>query len=160
MRAPLALAATCMAVSAALLLSACGGSKGDNNKVKDVSSATPTTSPATTTPSASPSASGVKRPTITLPSDAKDVFEDQHTGDPVKDAILADNEGFVRAVDDGIFKGSGTTDALTFYSAGLTNVTAIHGLDGPVDRHLEVFARNGVKTVVIAFANSGGAAFD
>ncbi|MFG1806242.1 hypothetical protein [Streptomyces sp. NPDC049040] len=125
MRAPIALAATCVTVSAVLLLTACGGdSKNDGDKITDVSTGkAPSSAPAPTTTSASPSASGVARPTITLPADVKDVFEGGTTGDAVKDAILADNQGFVMAVDDGFVKGSGTTDALVFYSTGkgLTN---------------------------------------
>ncbi|MFI0897037.1 hypothetical protein [Streptomyces sp. NPDC020983] len=132
MRAPLALAATCVAVSAALALSACGGSKKSDDKIKDQGTDVSTSAPAPTTTSAAPSptAPGVKRPVITLPSDAKDVFEDEHTGDPVKDAVLADNAGYVLATDEGIFKGK-TTENLGFYATekGLANaITYVQGV--------------------------------
>ncbi|WP_031524862.1 hypothetical protein [Streptomyces sp. NRRL F-5123] len=132
MRAPHALAATCVAVSAALLLSACGGSKKDDGKIKDPGTDVSTSAPAPTTTSAAPSptAAGVKRPTITFPADAKDVFDGGTTGDPVKDAVLADNQGFISSVDDGFLRGSSSTDALGFYAIGkgLTNsITYIQG---------------------------------
>jgi hypothetical protein len=132
MRAPHALAATCVAVSAALALSACGGSKKSDDKIKDPGTDVSTSAPAPTTTSAAPSPTpaGVKRPVITLPSDAKDVFEDEHTGDPVKDAVLADNAGYVLATDEGVFKGK-TTQSLGFYATekGLANaITYVQGV--------------------------------
>jgi hypothetical protein len=128
MRAPLALAIACATASAVLLLAACGGGSNDSDKIKDVSTGTaPASAPATTTAAA---ATGPARPAIAFPSDAKDVFEGEHTGDATKDAILADNEGFVRAVDEGLFKGSTSTGALGFYSTGkglMSSITYIHG---------------------------------
>ncbi|NUP39362.1 MAG: hypothetical protein HOY76_20685 [Streptomyces sp.] len=122
MRAPIASAATCTTLTAILALSACGGS----DKAQDRPTGTGTrtsTSPVTTTsatpPSPSPTAS--VRPAITLPPDAKDVFEDRHTGDPVKDAVLADNEQWVMAVDDGLIQGTAATKPLGFYTAGIAN---------------------------------------
>ncbi|WP_031524857.1 hypothetical protein [Streptomyces sp. NRRL F-5123] len=137
MRAPHALAATCVAVSAALLLSACGGSKKDDGKIKDPGADVSTSAPAPTSSSAAPSptAAGVKRPTITLPSDAKDVFEDEHTGDPVKDAVLADNAGYVLAMDEGVFKGT-TTDNLGFYATEKGLANAISYVQGVHDKGL------------------------
>ncbi|WP_031519882.1 hypothetical protein [Streptomyces sp. NRRL F-5123] len=125
MRAPQALA--CVAVSAALLLSACGGSKKDDGKIKDPGTDVSTSAPAPTTTSAAPSptAAGVKRPTITFPADFKDVFEGGKTGDPVKDAILADNQGYVTAIDDAVIQGSTHTDALEFYSTGKASTNAV-----------------------------------
>jgi len=136
MRAPIALAATCVTVSAVLLLTACGGdSKNDGDKITDVSTGkAPSSAPAPTTASASPTATGVGRPTITLPADVKDVFEGGTTGDAVKDAILADNQGFVMAIDDGVVKGSGTTDALVFYSSGKGLTNSITYIKGFVDK--------------------------
>jgi len=50
-----------------------------------------------------------------FPSDAKNVFEDQTTGDRTKDAVLADSSLGVNSVDDAIFQGSVDTEALGFY---------------------------------------------
>ncbi|MGW5351500.1 hypothetical protein ACWERV_13445 [Streptomyces sp. NPDC004031] len=137
MRAPHALAATCVAVSAALVLTACGGSKKDDGKIEDPGKDVTTSAPAPTTTSAAPSptASGAKRPVITLPSDAKDVFEDAHTGDPVKDAVLADNAGYVLAMDEGVFKGT-TTENLGFYATEKGLANAISYVQGVHDKGL------------------------
>lgn len=138
MRAPHALAASCVAVSAALLLAACGGgsNKGDD-KIKDPGTDVSASAPAPTTASATPSptAAGVKRPTITLPPDAKDVFEGTETGDPVKDAILADNAGYVLAMDEGVFKGK-TTGNLGFYATEKGLANAISYVQGVHDKGL------------------------
>jgi DNA primase len=42
-------------------------------------------------------------------------------------------------------------DALTFWSAGLTSVTASYGVNGFTAEHLEVFRARGVKRVLIAY---------
>ncbi|MBA3854708.1 MAG: DNA primase, partial [Gemmatimonas sp.] len=42
-------------------------------------------------------------------------------------------------------------DAMTFWCAGYRNVTAAYGVEGLTDDHLAVFARCGVKRVLIAF---------
>ncbi|WP_031524872.1 hypothetical protein [Streptomyces sp. NRRL F-5123] len=138
MRAPHSLAATCVAVSAALLLSACGGSKKDDGKIKDPGADVSTSAPAPTSSSAAPSptATGVKRPTITsFPADAKDVFEDQHTGDATKDAVLADNQQWVMALDDGIFQGTAATKALSFYTVGPANDTVTLYVNGYLSKN-------------------------
>jgi hypothetical protein len=119
MRVPITLA-TAVTASAVMLLSACGGDSTSSDKIPKVDTGSPSTSAsASVVASASPTATvSAGRPTITFPSYAKDVFEGQHTGDPVKDAVLADNEQFVRSVDDAIFQGSTKTAALGFYSTG------------------------------------------
>lgn len=86
------------------MLSACGGS--------------PSTAPTSTSPSA-PAAVTAGRPTITFPADAKDVFEDQHTGDTTKETILADKVKWIESLDDAIFRGTTGTQALGFYATGM-----------------------------------------
>ncbi|MBI2390063.1 MAG: toprim domain-containing protein [Deltaproteobacteria bacterium] len=45
-------------------------------------------------------------------------------------------------------------DALTFYAHGQTNVTAVHGLDGPTEDLVEVVKGYSVERVLIAFRRS------
>jgi len=117
MRVSIALAATCVTTSAVLMMSACGsGDSNDSDKIQSGETNSTSTSPSA---SASPTVTApAGRPTITFPTYAKNVFEDQHTGDPVKDAVLADNEQWVDSVDDAIFRGATNTEALGFYSTG------------------------------------------
>ncbi|CAL9446831.1 hypothetical protein [Streptomyces sp. enrichment culture] len=104
---------TTLAVTTALTLTACGSDdtdasvKGSDKQTEDESA-----SPAPT-PTASASSG---RPTITFPSDAKNIFEYEKTGDVAKDAALRDSTLSVNAVDEAIFKGSTDTEALGFYN--------------------------------------------
>lgn len=103
---------------ALILLTACGGGGGDKSSDKiQVDTDSPSTAPTSASPSATVTAAA-GRPTITFPADVKDVFEDQHTGDATKDAILADNAESVRSVDDAIIQGTTHTKALEFYNIG------------------------------------------
>jgi DNA primase len=45
-------------------------------------------------------------------------------------------------------------DALSFWCAGFRNVTAIAGLDGPLDEHAAAFVKAGVAQVMLAFRRS------
>jgi hypothetical protein len=117
MRVSIALASTCVATSAVLMLSACGGSSSNGSDKIQGNTNSPSTAPTSASPSATAAVAG--RPTITFPADAEDVFEDQHTGDATKDAILADNAEWVKSLDDAIFRGSTGTAALGFYATGM-----------------------------------------
>ncbi|WP_328377234.1 hypothetical protein OHB13_13320 [Streptomyces sp. NBC_00440] len=102
------------ATAGIFLLVGCSGNGGsdNSNKIKGAEAAPHSASPSA---SASP---GVQRPKITLPSSTKNVFEGQHTGDPKKDAVLADNARMVNSEDDAISRGKTDTPALDFYSTG------------------------------------------
>jgi hypothetical protein len=103
--------------AAALLLTGCGD--GTDSADKGANSATPSASV-----SASALSEGVERPVIKLPKDVTEVFEDDRTGDPRKDAVLADNEERIKAVTEAITVDSEQHPALEFYSAGDALITA------------------------------------
>jgi len=126
-------AATALAATAALLLTACGGG-GDNNKGNDKIAGANAGSGKSASPSASAS-SATDRPKITFPSDAKNVFEDQKTGDATKDAVLADSAMSVSSMDDAIFKGSTDTKALGFYNADKGLNAAITFVQGYINKN-------------------------
>lgn len=114
MRRHRSLFSTTAALAAALLLAACGGTDdGANGERIEGADDGPSKSP-----SPSPSAPDVERPEITFPENAKNIFEDQETGDPTKDAVLADNAQWVNSMDDAIFHGTLDRPALRFYSRG------------------------------------------
>lgn len=117
-RRPTLLAALALTATAALTLSACGSDDSpskDKDKDNDKIAGADTGGEKSASPSADAPDSG-GRPKITFPSDAKNVFEGDKTGDPVKDAVLADNALGVNAVDEAIFQGSTDTKALGFYN--------------------------------------------
>ncbi|WP_217163634.1 hypothetical protein [Streptomyces sp. AC512_CC834] len=128
-RRPTLIAATLTAV-AALSLSACGGgddtSEG-NDKIAGADTGGDSAASASPSVSASDSA---KRPTIELPSDVKDVFTPEKTGNPVEDAILRDNAELVRALDAAIVAQDPHLPALEFYTEGEGAVAAEKWVQG------------------------------
>jgi hypothetical protein len=128
------MAAAGMTAASLVLLTACGGGGGDNgsDKIQTTQTSTPSA-----TASASPAASAtpaVKRPVITLPADAKNVFEDQHTGDPTRDTVLVDEAQGVTSVYAAIAEGKAHTPALEFYNSGKALGAAVDFIQGWVDK--------------------------
>ncbi|MFG3078156.1 hypothetical protein [Streptomyces sp. NPDC048225] len=115
-RRPTLITALTLTAVAALTLSACGSddSSGDNDKITgaDTSSASPSVSP---TVSESPEAA---RPKIELPADLSYKFEWPKTGDKDKDAVLADGEQSIKAVDLAIVNQDALDKAYLYYYEG------------------------------------------
>ncbi|MFE0203323.1 MULTISPECIES: hypothetical protein [Streptomyces] len=130
-RRPARLAALTLTAAAALTLSACGGDDSSSDgKDKIAGADTGDKASASPTPSES-TAEGA--PEITFPSDAKNVFEGEKTGDAQKDAVLAANTLSVNAVDEAIFEGSTDTKALGFYNADKALSSSITYVQGYID---------------------------
>ncbi|MGA5523343.1 hypothetical protein [Streptomyces pseudogriseolus] len=110
-RRPTILTALALTAAAALTLSACGSDHGEAGGTE----AERGNKPASPSTSADPSPD---RPEIRLPADLKLTFEGGETGDPVKDAILADNAERMRAVDAAITGTDPEGKALAFYNTG------------------------------------------
>lgn len=120
-RRPL-LTVTALCAVAAFSLSACGGGDDASDDKADKPVAGADTSGGSS-PSASagpsPSASAVPgRPKIELPADLTYDFEWPKTGDAKKDAVMADTQQFIRAVDLAITRQKPTDPAYRFYSEG------------------------------------------
>ncbi|ANB08300.1 hypothetical protein SAM40697_4342 [Streptomyces ambofaciens] len=123
-RRPTLLAALTLTTAAALTLSACGsddGPSGDNDKIAGAD----TGGEKSASPSPSAESPGEGRPKIELPSDLKLVFEGGETGDPVKDAVLADSAERMRAVDAAIAGTDRDKEALGFYNTGKAREAAV-----------------------------------
>ncbi|WP_395575316.1 hypothetical protein [Streptomyces sp. BK79] len=112
---PTTIAAAALTAAVTLLLSGCGGSDGEDSG-KDGIAGADTGASASASPSPSASEDDIDRPEIKLPSDVKNVFEGGETGDPVKDAVLADNERRVNSIDEAIVVDAEKHPALEFYS--------------------------------------------
>ncbi|WAL96448.1 hypothetical protein [Streptomyces sp. Je 1-369] len=120
------LATSTLTACTALVLSACGGSGADEDNGKIAGADTGTKKSASPSPSAT--ADGIDRPEIKLPADMKNAFEGRETGDAVKDAILADNERRINAVDAALASGDLKHSAIAYYTTdraltGLTEYT-------------------------------------
>ncbi|MQS06910.1 hypothetical protein [Streptomyces alkaliphilus] len=113
-------------ITALALLTACGGSDPtdgtDGNAAPIKGADTPDTE--AEEKSEEPEAptteneDGIERPEIVLPDDMVNVFEDTETGDPEKDAILADLQRFINAVDLAVAESDPHHEAVLFYGTG------------------------------------------
>jgi hypothetical protein len=134
-RRPLPVAAA-LAATAALLLTACG-SGDDKSSDNDKIAADDQRGGSEESPSPSASASGsVDRPEVTFPSDVENVFESWKTGDATKDAVLADAQGSVNAVDDAILRGDKDSSTLQFYRRGDALVSAAKWIQAWLDEDI------------------------
>lgn len=112
-----ATSASALAVSAVLLLTSCGSSDDeskDNDKIAGAEQGD-------RKKSASPSASApeaAERPKVDLPADLKYAFDWPKTGNKAKDAILADSEQSIKAVDMAIAEQDPMNKAYRFYYEG------------------------------------------
>nr|WP_202425387.1 hypothetical protein [Streptomyces sp. HUCO-GS316] len=109
------LVAIALTTAAALSLSACGSDDDPKDKDNDKIAGAETGSKTSASPSPNASDSG-GRPKITFPSDAKNVFEYEKTGNAAKDAALEDSTLSTNSVDEAIFEASAGTKALGFYN--------------------------------------------
>ncbi|MFF3844815.1 hypothetical protein [Streptomyces sp. NPDC002328] len=114
-RRPRLLATAAAGATAALLLTACGGSSDpkDNDKIAGAETGSKTPTP----PNTSPPTTG-DRPKIELPADVSLTFSPEKTGDAIKDAILQDNAELVRALDAAIEAQDPRFPALEYYTEG------------------------------------------
>ncbi|MEV5016897.1 hypothetical protein ACIGW1_26110 [Streptomyces sp. NPDC053780] len=130
-RRPIPPAALVLTAVVALTLSGCGGEDSSSDREGKAPGVS-----AGDGPSASPSPSDSMaegRPRIEFPSDAKNLFEGEKTGDSAKDAVLADNALSINAVDEAIFKGSADTKALGFYNVDKALSSSIAYVQGYID---------------------------
>jgi hypothetical protein len=115
--------ATALTAAVALLVTGCGGSDSSGSKDSDKIAGADSGS-GSSKPSASATSDDIDRPEIKLPSDVENVFEGGTTGDPAKDAVLADNERRINSIDEAITVNAKKYPALKFYSKGDALVSA------------------------------------
>ncbi|MEV6009570.1 hypothetical protein AB0M29_22500 [Streptomyces sp. NPDC051976] len=125
-------AATALGATALVMLTACGGGGGDKNADKIPTATTSAPSSATPTPSAT--TPGVQRPVITFPAGSKTVYENQHTGDPKKDAVLSDEAHANDSAYAAVLEGKNRTPAMEFYNSGLALRGAVDFVQGWLDK--------------------------
>ncbi|MEV6751781.1 hypothetical protein [Streptomyces sp. NPDC051214] len=122
-RRPTLLAATALTAAAVLSLAACGGGDGDSKESDKIAGAE--SGEMRESPSPTASEDGIDRPEITLPKSVKYAFEGGSTGDKTKDAVLADNERNLKAIDSAITVGEDSAQAaLKFYNEDKALVSA------------------------------------
>ncbi|MFI1756679.1 hypothetical protein [Streptomyces sp. NPDC020571] len=118
-RRPTLIAGLTLVAVAALTLSACGSDDDSPGKEEGETAGADTGDKPSAPPSSTPSSTAAAgRPNVELPPDLKLTFEDAETGDPVKDAVLADNAERMRAVDAAIAGTDPEGKVLGFYNTG------------------------------------------
>ncbi|MFE9406752.1 hypothetical protein ACFYNY_34155 [Streptomyces sp. NPDC006530] len=112
-------AAAALAAAGALLLTGCGGgSKGGDDSKKIAGADTGASASASPSASASSTPDAANRPKVVLPEGDVLTFDPEKTGDPVKDAILADNAEYQKAIEEAIDKQDPKSKSVAFYSVG------------------------------------------
>ena len=159
-----------LAVTGALLLGACGGGDdggGTSDEIKGAGKGDKSPSVSASQGAGAGAGDGIKRPEVKLAKDAKNVFEDSETGDPKKDAVLADNQRRLNAIDQIITRQKGV-GGLAFYAKGqaLLNaneyvkgwVKADRGWAGKTRFYDQTVELNGKNEATVAFCRdqSGG----
>ncbi|CAL9568264.1 hypothetical protein [Streptomyces sp. enrichment culture] len=117
-RRPTLLAALTLTATAALTLSACGSDDDSPGKGDDQIAGADTGSTSPSASSASSEPSKADRPKIELPADLSYEFEWPKSGDKDKDAILADTEQSIKAVDLAIVNQDALDKAYLYYYEG------------------------------------------
>ncbi|MEU3196553.1 hypothetical protein [Streptomyces sp. NPDC006996] len=116
-RRPTLLAALALTATTALTLSACGSDDDHPTKDSDKIAGADTGGEKSASPSASTPTSA-DRPEIELPSDLSYTFDWPKTGDKEKDAVLADSEQSIKAVDMAIVNQDALDKAYLYYYEG------------------------------------------
>jgi hypothetical protein len=75
-----------------------------------------------------------ERPDIKVPDDLELIFEDRETGDPVKDAILLDNEWQIKSVYEVISTHDLAESSVSFYTQGQALIDTMGMLERIVER--------------------------
>ncbi|MGW5732642.1 MULTISPECIES: hypothetical protein [Streptomyces] len=116
MNRPLRLATSALAVSAALLLSSCGGS--DDSKDSDKIAGADDGGAKKSEKPSEPASEVADRPKVDLPADLTYAFDWRKTGKKDHEAILADAEQSIKAVDMAIAEQDPANKAYRFYYEG------------------------------------------
>ncbi|MBT3164348.1 hypothetical protein HTV80_14665 [Streptomyces sp. Vc74B-19] len=156
-----------LTLSTALTLTACGSddtdapAKGSDRATEVEKSA----SPATT---AAPASDG--RPTIELPDDLSYTFDWPKTGDKEKDAVLADSEQSIKAVDQAIVNQDALDKAYLYYYEGEAAAITEQFIEAYVEararitgeyRYYDAVARvSGGTTASLVYCEDQSKAFD
>ncbi len=123
--------AVAFAATSALLLTGCGGDDGGSKAGDEIAGAD--TDKSTASPSSGAPEVSAERPSVTLPSDVKNVFEGWETGDAAKDALLTDVTHRINATDAAIVAADPESEALRFYYKGEALAGAATWVKGYVD---------------------------
>ncbi|MFJ5289573.1 hypothetical protein [Streptomyces sp. NPDC088348] len=141
--------AAALAVSAALLLTACGGSSDDASKDKIKGADEGTKSPSAS--ASSSAAPGTARPQIKLPTSFQMDFENWTSSDHEKQAVMNDGKERLRAAHAAIVDNDPASDSLAFYSSGSALSTGQSYVKGYTSKNLTLIGKATITNPVVTF---------
>ncbi|MEU1006082.1 hypothetical protein [Streptomyces tibetensis] len=157
-RRPTLLAALTLTAAAALTLSACGSDDSSKGKDNDKIAGADTGDKASPSPSPS-AANSAGRPNIELPSDLSYAFDWPKTGDKEKDAILADSEQSIKAVDLAIVNQNALDKAYIYYYEGEAAASTQKFIQNYVDHKAAITGAYRFYAPQVAVDKDGTASF-
>ncbi|MFI9821679.1 hypothetical protein ACIHFC_14585 [Streptomyces sp. NPDC052013] len=156
-RRPTLLAALALTATAALTLSACGSDDDSSTKDSD-KIAGADTGEGSASPSTAPSESG-DRPKLELPEDLSYTFDWPKTGDKDKDAILADSQQAIQAVDLAIVNQDALDKAYLYYYEGEAAAGTQKFIQNYVDHKASITGAYRFYAPQVALGKDGSASF-
>jgi hypothetical protein len=154
---PARLVTAALTASAALLLTACGSGRSDDSSSDKIKGAD---TGANSSPSATASASDVKRPEITLPKSFQVTFSGWTNSDPKLQAILDDGRQQLLGSYSAIIKADPESEAMTFYNTGTALTTGKKWISGFVEKDLTLVGKTrGYNPQVRISADGSGTFF-
>jgi hypothetical protein len=157
-RRPTLLAALTLTAAAALTLSACGSDDSSKGKDNDKIAGADTGDKASPSPSPS-AANSAGRPNIELPADLSYTFDWPKTGDKEKDAILADGEQSIKAVDLAIVNQNALDNAYIYYYEGEAAASTQKFIQNYVDHKAAITGAYRFYAPQVAVDKDGTASF-
>ncbi|MCI3152273.1 hypothetical protein ELQ39_10940 [Streptomyces sp. GB4-14] len=143
---------TTLAVTSALTLTACGSDEPDTSaKGGDKATGSTGRTPAPSTPASD------DRPAVDLPSDLSYTFDWPKTGDKEKDAVLADSEQSIKAVDQAIVHQNPRDKAYLSYYEGDAAVQTKQFIQAYVDAKARVTGKYRYYNPTVQVRDSGSA---
>jgi hypothetical protein len=155
-RRPTLLAALTLTAAAALTLSACGSDDSSKATDSDKIAGADTGDKASASATASASAG---RPEIDLPSDLSYTFDWPKTGDKEKDAILADSEQSIKAVDLAIVNQNALDKPYLYYYEGEAAASTQKFIQNYVDHKAAITGAYRFYAPQVAVDKDGTASF-
>ncbi|MEV5168683.1 hypothetical protein AB0K66_29205 [Streptomyces werraensis] len=141
---------TTLAVTTALTLTACG-SEDTDTPAKSSDKAAGSTAPSSSAPASD------DRPAIELPADLSYTFDWPKTGDKEKDAVLADSEQSIKAVDQAIVHQNPRDRAYLSYYEGEAAVQTEKFIQAYVDAKARVTGKYRYYNPTVQVRDSGSA---
>ncbi|MEU0968433.1 hypothetical protein ABZ357_24445 [Streptomyces sp. NPDC005917] len=146
-------------VTAALLLAGCGGGDGGDSKSNDKIAGADTGASTSASPSASASTASDGRPKLDMPSDLSYSFDWAQTGNADKDAVLADSEQSIKAVDLAIVHQDALDKAYLYYYEGEAAAGTQKFIQNYVDHKASITGAYRFYSPDVAVSKDGTASF-